>query len=619
MSKYGMQLRKLQLIGADKKDAVIEFEGGLNVIAGASDTGKTFAYECINYVLGATDIPTIPNEARGYQYVLLEFLDKSSKQIVTLKRSLWESEKNDIFYIYSDIPNIESTESLEKLSASSTAKNSLSSRLLSVCNCTYRNVLKSTKKGQTEAFTFRKIAHLVMLNEARIVQKNAPIFMGDTGREKNSAKEATSFFTMLSGLDYEKYQKPESPEIRKAHLKGAIDELNLICTGLQQQIAENEALVGDNEIKKVQELIEDIELSLQKQREVVECVEAERQKKICGLASIIREKSRIQDNLSKFKLLKKNYLSDVSRLEFIEQTHDYTGQLIDVKCPICHAEMKTQVQDKELYYIAISREKEKLNVHLIDLQETIDDFENDLLEISQCIEAEKMSIRDFESQLDEQSREISRTLIEYEQQVEIRNKLNSLQNCKKNLADTKKRIEILNEQIHNAKPISQKVDIKKASDEQMVEFCAIVQVLLESWSFIEHSKLQTVEFNTRSKDVVVDSKEKASYGKGARAIINTSFVIALMTYCEKQGLPHPGFVVLDSPLTTFKERDRDKQEENENIDDGIKAQFFRNLAQIDKDKQIIVFDNETPPSDLTGIKYHYFTGNVEIGRKGFIP
>lgn len=613
-----MQLRKLQLEGKGKKNAVIEFTGGLNVIAGASDTGKTFAYECINYALGATEIPTVPNEAVGYQYVLLEFLNKSSKQIITLKRSLLESEKNDIYYIYSGILDIEDTKNYEKLSSVSTAKNSLSSKLLSICNCAYRNVLKSTKKGQTEAFTFRKIVYLVMLNETRIVQKNSPIFMADTGREKNSTKETASFFTMLSGLDYQKYQKPENPEIKKAHLKGAIDELNLICAALQQEITDKEKIVGNNEVKKVQETIEDIEYALMRQRETVENLERERLEKVSRLTSFIREKNRLQDNLSKFNLLKKNYLSDVNRLEFIEQTYDYTGQLMNVKCPICHAEMKTQMQDNKLYYAAISREKKKLNAHLIDLQNTIDDFGTDLLDITHSIEIEKKDIGDFERQLDKQSSEISKTLIAYEEQVEIRNELNLLENSKRNLADTKRRIQKLNDQIDNIKSISQKVNIKRASDEQIKEFCSIIQELLENWSFIKRSKSQIVEFNTRSKDVVVASKEKASYGKGARAIINTSFVIALMEYCEKQGLSHPGFVVLDSPLTTFKERDRDKQEENENIDDGIKAQFFRNLAQIDKDKQIIVFDNEIPPTDLTGITYQHFSGNVEIDRAGFI-
>ena len=39
-----LKLTKLILAGENKKDAIINFKGGLNVIAGASDTGKSFAY-----------------------------------------------------------------------------------------------------------------------------------------------------------------------------------------------------------------------------------------------------------------------------------------------------------------------------------------------------------------------------------------------------------------------------------------------------------------------------------------------------------------------------------------------------------------------------------------------
>ena len=35
-----LKLTKLILTGENKKDAIINFKGGLNVIAGASDTGK---------------------------------------------------------------------------------------------------------------------------------------------------------------------------------------------------------------------------------------------------------------------------------------------------------------------------------------------------------------------------------------------------------------------------------------------------------------------------------------------------------------------------------------------------------------------------------------------------
>ena len=51
-----LKLTKLILAGENKKDAIINFKGGLNVIAGASDTGKSFAFECIDFALGSSAI-----------------------------------------------------------------------------------------------------------------------------------------------------------------------------------------------------------------------------------------------------------------------------------------------------------------------------------------------------------------------------------------------------------------------------------------------------------------------------------------------------------------------------------------------------------------------------------
>ena len=36
------------------------------MIAGASDTGKSFAFECINFGFGSSDVPELPPEADGY-------------------------------------------------------------------------------------------------------------------------------------------------------------------------------------------------------------------------------------------------------------------------------------------------------------------------------------------------------------------------------------------------------------------------------------------------------------------------------------------------------------------------------------------------------------------------
>lgn len=616
MAYYGMQLRKLQLEGVNKENATIDFNGGLNVIAGASDTGKSFAFECINYILGATDIPKIPHEASGYTSVLLEFLDKKSNQIITLKRSLLESEKSDVYYIYSEISKISDATS-EVLSVSSNAANNLSAKLLSICNCPYRNVLRKISNGETMSFTFRKFAHLTMLNEARIVQNNSPIYLGDTKRDR-ATPETASFFTLLTGIDYEKYIKTDSVEIKKAHLKGAIDELTIICSDLQKEISAADTNYGSEKLQENQAIIDELQNSLKIQREITETLENRHKEGIFALNTAIRDKSRILDNLSKFKLLKKNYQSDVGRLDFIEQAHDYTGQMADVRCPICHAEMKAPVTHSEVYYVAIQKEKEKLNMHLVDLQSTINDLETELELANQRISQEEEKVRGFESELEKQSKDISHLLIKHEQCLKVRDQLLAIENNRRKLYETKQRIQELNDRIDNTKNTSEKVSLKKPPEELLKEFCDIIENLLVSWKFIADDN-SSVVFNNKDNDIIVSGKEKATYGKGARAIINSAFIIAIMDYCSSHGLSHPGFVILDSPLTTYKERDRQANLKNEDVSNSVKAQFFYNLSRICKHKQIIIFDNEIPPENIDGITYHHFTGNKEIFRTGLIP
>lgn len=144
MNSFGIEIKKLVLQGEGKQDAILTFKTGLNVVAGASDTGKSFAYECINYAFGSTDIPAKPNEVAGYNEVLLEIVDKLSKQTITLKRSLNESDKANIYYFYSDIQHIVD-DNFEVLSSASQAKRSLSSKLLNLCKCRYENILTSTR------------------------------------------------------------------------------------------------------------------------------------------------------------------------------------------------------------------------------------------------------------------------------------------------------------------------------------------------------------------------------------------------------------------------------------------------------------------------------------------
>jgi hypothetical protein len=49
-------------------------------------------------------------------------------------------------------------------------------------------------------------------------------------------------------------------------------------------------------------------------------------------------------------------------------------------------------------------------------------------------------------------------------------------------------------------------------------------------------------------DFVIDGKPRGSRGKGLRAISHAAVTLGLLGYCQERSLPHPGFVVMDSPL-----------------------------------------------------------------------
>ena len=53
LNKMGFYIKELRVIGKNKTPAFLRFSEGANVIAGGSDTGKSYAFSCITYALGA--------------------------------------------------------------------------------------------------------------------------------------------------------------------------------------------------------------------------------------------------------------------------------------------------------------------------------------------------------------------------------------------------------------------------------------------------------------------------------------------------------------------------------------------------------------------------------------
>ena len=65
-----MVIKRLLLAGSNKQNAVIQFTDGINIISGVSDTGKSYIYQCINYVLCSDTLPKDITEAQSYSKII---------------------------------------------------------------------------------------------------------------------------------------------------------------------------------------------------------------------------------------------------------------------------------------------------------------------------------------------------------------------------------------------------------------------------------------------------------------------------------------------------------------------------------------------------------------------
>ncbi len=130
-----------------------------------------------------------------------------------------------------------------------------------------------------------------------------------------------------------------------------------------------------------------------------------------------------------------------------------------------------------------------------------------------------------------------------------------------------------------------------------------------------------VEFDESNYDIIVDGQARHSHGKGVRAILYSAFVIGLLRYCHVNHRPHPGMVVIDSPLTSYK-KGKSSEAADGPVSADIEMAFWRSLTVHRPGSQLIIIENKEPASEVAGaVHYQWFAGeNAGLGeRAGFIP
>lgn len=612
----GIRLRFLGFFGPQKQPATVTFGPGLNVLYGASNTGKSFIVEVIDFMLGGKpplrDIP----ERIGYDLVLLGIETLGGEAF-----TLWRSMDGGGFRLYdglhetppvSDVPH-----KLLDEQHSEKSDSNLSSFLLGLCGLGGKRVRRNSR-NDTNSLSFRNIARLMIVNETEITQQSSPLFDGNP--IANTPNLAT-FKLLLTGTDDSTLVASSKREPEELSRDAQLQLLDQLLDDYRDRLKEL-----TKSPKELSEQLEKIDASLRQHSEQVNTTEVAFQQ-AAGKRRELRKKleesrerrAEVGTLLERFSLLDRHYSSDIERLRAIEEGGTLFNVLGSGHCPLCGAAPSQHRNDVECdgdidaVVQAARMEIAKIEILRGELAATVKNLEREGASFDKKMPAAVQELDQISDAVERLiSPKLSKLRTSYSEFADKRGEVRealalyaTVQDMERRRADLEKGVE------------EEKAGALASTDVPTMvahSFAKTIEAILTGWHFPEAGD---VYFDSKTRDLVIAGKSRSAFGKGLRAITHAAFTLGLLAYCRSRQTPHTGFVVLDSPLLAYREPDGT---EDDLRGTDLQAQFYAYLESLAPDTQVIVIENTDPPADIMARDQSLMFGkNPHHGRYGLFP
>lgn len=599
----GFYLVQLEVTGLGKLPAVVDFTDGLNVIFGASDTGKSYIIQAIDYLLGGENPPKNIPQAEGYDCFKLTIHSRKQDVDIQIIRKLGAKKvqvNNDT------IP----------LKASTLDKNSLSNFLLDLCGLKGTRLLKNVR-GEVQNLSFRTLSHILLIDETAIIKDEPPIL--SPGRETQHTVEFALVKYLLTEKIYENLAIHTADEKKAAKVSiNLLDELKRTLEDKRKalSIVETDALLTQKETLQhtIDKLLEELAIK----RSIIDELERQYSTKAQEKTKIVAQLEENKISLNRFSLLQKYYQSDEERIETLGQALITIFTMDNVACPICGALGEHQrkkydefpVENIEATMQAEAIESGKLEADLSlliveldskhkELLAKLNQVEHDIAESSTEIEILKKSNHDtFQKDLADA--------------IAVKSKVENAISLEFQIKDFEKRIATQKKVVDS----EDAQETAKLSAAEAAPLIVEIRHLLKVWGFDP----EKVSFSDKKQDILIEDVLRSSHGKGVKALGCTAYIIGLMEACLKHKHKHPSFVVIDSPLVTYKppkkgeSGDGPDKEMPQNIIFNLYNSLSKNILG-----QIIILENTEVPTEINTNKI-FFSGESNTDtRYGFFP
>ncbi|UTW04243.1 hypothetical protein KDX31_04285 [Amphritea atlantica] len=612
-----MEIRFIVFVGPVKESAEIEFRSGLNLVYGPSNTGKSSVLDGIDFMLGTEKpLKELP-EHEGYDQVILG-VEFPKSEYFTFVRSIEGGDYECFEGLHKRKPLDIDPVILRPKSETKTIK-SISSFILEKVNLSNKKLKKNAQNGLV-SLTLRNSLDLAVVNEANIQKESSP-YISTQFTKITEHKSRLKF--ILTGVD-DSSLLPAEVEKKALSREAKIEVLKELIEEQGRSLGDISTL--ENSLTELRQQDKRLSQTILEERFTLDANE-ENYNSLVSNRAAFRDELELKSNrinevvemLSRFKLLQKQYASDIARLESISETGTLLEALPYEKCPTCGrlvSEDKThQYCDKDIKDVVAAAASEKSKIEGLngELKFTVNNLSSELESINEQLPG-------IEEKISSVAKELA---IVNPELVEQRTNYTEFYNLKFELDDSIKQHEQLilltrkKEELENSAP--KKESKGKEESERTLPTSALFKLSKEVRSFLQEWGLPNsndVHFDKETGDFVINGKHRISNGKGHRAITHAAATLGLMKYTEENELPHLGFSILDSPLLAYEEPDN---EADDLSDTDVNIKFFDSLADW-KSKQIIVFENKKsiPNKYSSGRQVTQFT-KKNSGRYGFFP
>lgn len=615
MSFQGLCLRHICFIGPDKEPVSIGFKKGLNVICGASNTGKSFLVATIDYMLGAGEaLKDIP-ERVGYDRISMG-IETSDGSTFTLQRSV----DGGGFLCCSGLTK-ESLSEMDCLALgakhSSATDDNLSRFLLRHIGLDNK-ALRKNQGGQLQSLSFRNLAPLSIVNEEEIIKEQSPIF---SGQLIFRTKEYAVFKLLLTGVDdsaivvqKQQAQQKEETLAKSTMIEHLLLEYNreLLEITKHPEDLENDLATLELSINSHLNALNEAQLNYER-------FTAERREVLTKRQPVIDRIEEIDELVTRFNLLQKHYNTDIERLEAIKESGTFFIPLKPQTCPLCGALPDNQNHkdscdgNAEAVVKAAIAEIAKIEVLHRELTDTLSDMNGERVRLNVSLDNFKKQLSTLQGNIEKSiTPEIQKMRASYTDMIEQRAQMKRGVVLLHRINENKQQ----QDTISNGEPQQKEPEeiLTKLPTSVLNDFAKVTEEVLQAWQF---PKADRIYFDEGSRDLVISGKLRSSHGKGLRAITHAAFNLSLMEFCHRHDRAHPGFIVLDSPLLAYKEPEG---EEDDLRGSDLKDKFYEHLVGLSDKLQILIIENEHPSEGIKNkINFTDFTGNPASGRQGFFP